>query len=93
MSKNIFGAGRIIQELRNRLAKLSNNASHDKSIFGLANIDEINDINDVFCKDATWVKTDSCHASFADCVRRSLSSLPRHAALYFYLIFVAIAVP
>ncbi|WP_334952258.1 hypothetical protein [Nostoc sp.] len=47
----------------------------------------------MFCKDATWVKTDSCHASFADCVRRSLSSLPRHAALYFYLIFVAIAVP
>ncbi|MEH2435488.1 MAG: hypothetical protein V7K25_14755 [Nostoc sp.] len=89
----MFGAGRRIQEVRNRLAKLSNNASHDKSILGLKNIDEINDINDVFCKDATWIKTDFGHASFADFVRRSLSSLPRHTALYFYLIFAAIAVP
>jgi predicted DNA-binding protein len=36
----MFGAGRIIQELRNRLAKLSKNISHEKSIFGLGNINE-----------------------------------------------------
>ncbi|WP_234017393.1 hypothetical protein [Nostoc sp. 'Lobaria pulmonaria (5183) cyanobiont'] len=40
MSKNIFGAGRRIQVLRNRLAKLSNNASDDKNILGLTNIDK-----------------------------------------------------
>jgi sugar phosphate isomerase/epimerase len=38
VSKDIFGAGRRIQELRNRLAKLSKNTSHDKTIWGLGNI-------------------------------------------------------
>nr|WP_313931969.1 MULTISPECIES: hypothetical protein [Nostoc] len=40
VSKNIFGAGSIIQELRNRFVKLANNASHDKSFFGLKNMYE-----------------------------------------------------
>jgi hypothetical protein len=41
VSKNIFGAGRIIQELRNRLVKLSRNTSHEKTILGLGNINLI----------------------------------------------------
>jgi hypothetical protein len=38
VSKDIFGAGRRIQELRNRLVKLSNNTSHEKTIWGLGNM-------------------------------------------------------
>jgi hypothetical protein len=40
VSKNIFGAGSIIQELRNRLVKLTNNASPEKRISGLRNMYE-----------------------------------------------------
>lgn len=41
VSKDIFGAGRRIQELRNRLVKLSKNTSHEKTILGLRNIYQI----------------------------------------------------
>ncbi|MDZ8189973.1 MAG: hypothetical protein RMX96_34700 [Nostoc sp. ChiSLP02] len=81
VSKNIFGAGSIIQEVRNRLVKLSNNASNDKSTFGLENIDYVRPLH----------RSEQTLIAPVLPILFGNSSVHWYTALYFYFIVAAIA--